>query len=85
MTPLQTDLAGYTVIGRHGYLGTVVEGGGDPIVFRGGISDALLFHVPAAMVATISPGSRSVTLEVDVGDFTPRLGEDGRVELHLTG
>lgn len=29
-------------------------------------------------------GYRTLTLEVDVGDFAPRLGKDGTVELELS-
>lgn len=86
MTSLLQNLTGYSVIGRHGYLGTVVDDAGsrERIVFRGGISDALLFYVPMAHVRSISACNRTVTLEVDVGDFAPRPGKDGTVELHLS-
>jgi hypothetical protein len=83
-------LVGYSVIGRHGFLGTVVgneSASGQPaeetIVFRGGISDSLLFHLPATRLHTISPSRRTVTVEVDVGDFVPRQGEHGTVELYM--
>ena len=87
MTSLLQNLSGYSVIGRHGYLGTVVDvdvGSHERIVFRGGISDALLFHVPMTQVRSISACNRTVTLDVDVGDFAPRPGKDGTVELHLS-
>jgi hypothetical protein len=90
MRSLVSNLAGYSVIGRHGFLGTVVRvetarGDGDEsIVFRGGISDALRFHVPTTRVRSISAVNRTVTLEVDVVDFAPRLGDDGTVELYLS-
>jgi hypothetical protein len=32
---------------------------------------------------SISPSRRTVTVEADVGDFVPRLGEGGTVELHI--
>jgi hypothetical protein len=89
MKSLMSHLAGYSVIGRHGPLGTVVDvetmlgDGGESIVFRGGVSDALQYHVPAALVRSISPHRRTLVLDVDVGDFVPRLGNDGTVELHL--
>jgi hypothetical protein len=89
MKSLLSNLAGYRVIGRHGFLGTVVDvdtvlgDGEESIVFRGGISDALQFHVPAALVRSVSTRTRTLTLDVDVGDFVPRLGQDGTVELHL--
>jgi hypothetical protein len=90
MTSVLPNLTGYSVIGRHGYLGTVVDVDTmhteprDSIVFRGGVSDALIFHVPVSHVCRISSSERTLTLEVDVGDFAPRLGEDGTVELHLS-
>jgi hypothetical protein len=85
-----SKLVGYSVIGRHGFLGTVVgddSASGQPaeetIVFRGGISDSLLFHLPATRLRSISPSRRTVTVEVDVGDFVPRPGEAGKVELYI--
>ena len=89
MTSLVSNVAGYSVIGRHGFLGTVVRAraeqgdGEDEIVLRGGISDALLFFVPATLVRSVSDRTRTVDVDVDVGDFVPRLGADGTVELHL--
>jgi hypothetical protein len=90
MHSLIQELDGYSVFGRHGFLGTVVGNEGardDPaggtIVVRGGISEALLFHLPAASLRSISPSRRTVTVEADVGDFVPRLGEGGTVELHI--
>jgi len=83
-------LVGYSVIGRHGFLGTVVgnesasrQPAEEMIVFRGGISDSLLFHLPATRLRAISPSRRTVTVEVDVGDFVPRPGERGTVELYI--
>jgi len=88
-----SNVVGYRVLGRHGQLGVVVadddaEGklgtsDGETIVFRGGVSDALLFVLPRSRVRSISPSSRTLTVEVDVGDFSPRPGRDGTVELHL--
>ena len=83
--PLE-HLNGFRVIGRHGYLGTVVDANPEAeerIVFRGGISDALVFRVPMTRVSSISASNRTVTLDVDIGDFTPRAGDNGTVELHL--
>lgn len=84
------DLVGYRVIGRHGELGIVVDGevfrgagDGPTIVVRGGVSDALLYNVPATRLLSISREARTVTVDVDVADFVPRLGDDGTVELHL--
>jgi hypothetical protein len=83
------DVTGYRVFGRHGFLGTVVEmyrpDGelGGSMVVRGGISDALRFHVPTELVSHVSGRTRCVRIEVDVEDFAPRLIADGTVELHL--
>ncbi len=85
------QLDGYSVIGTHGFLGTVVEvdtlvaDGKEIIVFRGGVSDALEYHVPADQVQSISALDRTLIVDVDVGDFVPRLGTDGTIELHLLG
>jgi hypothetical protein len=90
MRPLLSKLEGYSVVGRHGVLGTVVEvdtpasDGEEFIVFRGGISEALQYRVPATLVRSVSPRNRSLKLDVDVGDFVPRLGDDGTVELRLS-
>jgi hypothetical protein len=90
MKPPVSRLVGYSVIGRHGFLGTVVGNDTAPghpaeetIVFRGGISDSLLFHLPTTRLRSISPSRRIVTVEVDVGDFVPSPGEGGTVELHI--
>lgn len=86
---LVSKLVGYHVLGRYGPLGVVVaeerdeETGDGTIAFRGGISEALLFRVPAARVSSVSASSRTVTVDADVGDFAPRLGPDGTVELDL--
>lgn len=84
------DLLGYRVRGRHGELGIVVDRrgfrgtGDDPtILVRGGVSDALLYHVPATRLRSVSRATRTATIDVDVADFVPRLGDDGSVELHL--
>jgi hypothetical protein len=86
-------LVGCGVFGRRGYLATVAtEQGGDDgndgndgavILVRGGVSDALVFHLPASRVRSVSPTQRTVTIDADVGDFVPRLGDRGTVELHL--
>jgi len=83
------NLVGYRVVGRYGLLGFVVEddrswdAGEETIAFRGGISEALLFRVPAARVSSISVTNRTVMVDADLGDFAPRLGRDGTVELDL--
>jgi hypothetical protein len=83
-------LVGFRVDGRHGRLGTVVPAA-EPIaadqmselLVRGGASDALTYHVPLSVVAAVSAESRTVRLDLDVVDFTPRLGDDGSVDLYL--
>ena len=83
------DVVGYRVLGRYGTLGVVVDDDrrDDPaeetLAFRGGISESLLFRVPAARVRDISAAERTVTVDADLGDFAPRLGRDGTVELDL--
>jgi len=83
-------LIGYRVDGRHGRLGTVIDAEGEEreteqseILVRGGASDALYYHVPSAAVVDVSLERRTVTLDLDVVDFTPRLRDDGSVDLYL--
>jgi hypothetical protein len=92
MTPAvdSAALAGYQVDGRHGRLGTVIDPGSEgreaeeaELLVRGGASDALYYHVPASSVARVSTERRTVMLDLDVIDFTPRLRDDGSVDLHL--
>jgi hypothetical protein len=89
MRSLLTKLDGYSVVGKHGVLGTVVDvdttvgDGEEVVVFRGGVSDALQYHVPTTLVRSVSPRNRILMLDVDVGDFVPRLGDDTTVEPHL--
>jgi hypothetical protein len=85
-----SDLVGYTVLGRQGELGRVVdadEPDGEPdtatIVVRGGVSDALVYHVPATQLVSVSRETGTVTADVDVADFVPSFGDGGTVELHL--
>lgn len=84
------DLIGWRVLGRQGELGVVVEADslaepseGSTIVVRGGVSEALQYHVPAARLVSISPVTRTLRVDVDVADFVPRFGEGGTVELRL--
>ncbi len=83
-------LVGFRVDGRHGRLGTVVPADDrtaadqiSELLVRGGASDALTYHVPLSVVAAVSTESRTVMLDLDVVDFTPRLGDDGCVDLYL--
>lgn len=85
-----SDLVGYRVLGRQGELGRVVgaecierASESATIVVRGGISDALAYHVPASRLIGVSHETGTVRADVDVGDFVPRLGEGGTVDLHL--
>jgi hypothetical protein len=85
-----TDLVGYRVLGRQGELGRVVDTEGaqdDPetstIVVLGGVSDALVYHVPANVLVSISRETLTVRADVDVADFLPRFGQSGTVELRI--
>jgi hypothetical protein len=85
------DLIGYRVLGRHGELGIVVdeervEGPMDSstMVVRGGISDALLFYVPATRLLSVSRDANTIRVDADVGDFLARLGSDGTIELYVS-
>lgn len=84
------NLIGWRVLGRQGELGLVVDAqdpAGAPdsskIVVRGGVSDALRYHVPATRLVSISPVTRTVRVNVDVADFVPSFGDGGTVELRL--
>lgn len=81
---------GWRVLGRQGELGVVVEADNlaapsedSTIVVRGGVSDALQYHVPATHLVSISPVTRTLRVDVDVADFVPSFGEGGTVELRL--
>ena len=81
------DVVGYRLLGRHGELG-FVEGELSPdgdvkLVVRGGVSHALVYHVPRRRIVEVSAGRRTVTADVDVADFAPFLREDGVVVLEL--
>lgn len=84
------SLTGFRVDGRHGRLGVVIDAESEgreveqsEILVRGGASDALYYHVPRAVVTVVSRERRTVTLDLDVIDFTPRLRDDGSVDLYL--
>ena len=85
------DLVGYRMLGRHGELGRVVELEGiegapesSTLVVRGGVSDALIYHVPAMRLVSVSRETGTVEADVDVADFVPSLGDGGTVELRLS-
>lgn len=85
-----TDLIGYRVLGRQGELGHVadLEGIGEEsgrlmLVVRGGVTDSLVFHLPALRLIGISHETATVATDVDVADFIPSFARDGTVELHL--
>jgi hypothetical protein len=85
-----SDLVGFEVHGRHGVLGVVVAvtppeaGIGAQMKVQGGRSDALLYVIPVVRVSAVAHDRRTVLLDADVGDFVPRLQDDGIVELRLT-
>jgi hypothetical protein len=86
---LSERLIGFRVMGPHGELGRVVEcevGRGvrvPTITVRGGASDSLVYHVPTERLRSVSRDTRTVTVEVDVTDFVPRLAKNGTVDLHV--
>jgi hypothetical protein len=78
------------VLGRFGEIGRVVgteREDNDPetigLVVRGGISEALVFHVPAERLLRVSSARETVYADVDIADFLARLDQEGRVELRL--
>jgi hypothetical protein len=87
-----TELAGYRVLGRQGELGRVVnweglEGASESstLIVRGGVSGALVYHVPAMRLIGVSRETGTVSADVDVADFIARFGEGGTVELRMVG
>lgn len=84
------DLVGYRVLGREGELGVVVDEVDvydayetSTIAIRGGVSDALLYRIPAALLVRVSRETRTAAVDVDVAAFVPNLREDGTIELNL--
>lgn len=82
------DLVGYRMLGRQGELGHVVDLEGleevpesSTLVVRGGVSDALVYHVPAVRLVSVSHETGTVRADVDVADFVPSFGDRGTVEL----
>lgn len=85
-----SGLIGYRMFGRRGELGRVVDleglddaSEGSTLVVRGGVSNALVYHVPVVRLVSVSRDTGMVRADVDVGDFVPRFGDGGTVELRL--
>ena len=84
-------VVGFEARGRHGALGVVVavdedgDGRATALIVRGGVSEALVYHVPWPRVRTVSEETRTIVIDLDLVDFDPRLREDGTVELRLAG
>ena len=78
------------MLGRYGELGTVVDTelapgdtDGPALIVRGGVSEALLYHVPGRRILDVSNERRTVTADAHVADFVPILGGDGTVVLRM--
>lgn len=79
------------MLGRYGELGTVVDTelapgdmDGPALVVRGGVSEALVYHVPSRRILGVSNENCTVTVDADVTDFVPLLSADGTVVLRLS-
>lgn len=84
------QLLGFEVVTAFGSLGVVVEPGTrvpaaavDSMLVQGGVSRSLFYHVPLAAITSVSHSRAVVTVEIDGSDFSPRLREDGSVDLHV--
>jgi hypothetical protein len=53
------------------------------LVVRGGVSEALVYHVPEDRLVRVSAERSTVYTDVDVADFLARLDKGGTVELRL--
>ena len=78
------------MLGRQRELGRIVDledleraPEGSTLVVRGGVSDALVYRVPAMRLVTISRETCTVRADVHVADFVPSFGDRGTVELRL--
>jgi hypothetical protein len=78
------------VLGRYGELGTVVDTelapgdmDGPALIVRGGVSEALVYHVPSRRILGVSNENCTVTADADVTDFVPFLSDDGTIVLRL--
>lgn len=85
------SLVGFEVRGRIAGLGVVAAPasaddlpGAPELVVIGGRSSLLHFHIPLERVTNVSRRTRTLKVDVDVIDFTPRIADDGTVELHIT-
>ena len=80
-------LVGWTVTGRHGLLGHVVDAEHGHVtddahlLVRGGTTDVLYYHVPLSLVATEEALRQSIGIDADVADFTAHLRPDRSVDL----
>lgn len=85
------SFVGFDVRGRVAGLGVVAEPtgvddlpGAPELLVVGGRSSLLHFFIPLEHVTNVSRGTRTLSVDVDVIDFTPRIADDGTVELHIT-
>ncbi len=85
------SLIGFEVKGRIAELGVVAARtaaddlpGATELVVIGGRSSLLHFYIPLEHVTSVSARTRTLRVNVDVVDFTPRIADDGTVELHIT-
>lgn len=88
-TRLETDrVTGWTVSGRHGRLGRVVDSDdcdrstdSEHLLVRGGTTDVLYYHIPLKLVRQVAMTRRSIRIDADISDFTAHLRADGSVDL----
>lgn len=77
------------MLGRYGELGTVVDTelapgmDGPALIVRGGVSEALVYHVPSGRILGVSNENCTVTADADITDFVPILSDDGTIVLRL--
>jgi hypothetical protein len=89
----ETPLVGFDVHGRNGTLGVVaapdaaaeIDSASPVLLVVGGRSSLLHLYIPLSHVSSVSTDERRVDVDLDVADFTPRIGHDGKVELRITG
>lgn len=80
-------LVAWTVTGRHGLLGNVVErerghsADDAHLLVRGGTTDVLYYHVPLMLVTSVDAVRQTIVIDADVADFTTHLRPDGSVDL----
>lgn len=83
-------VAGFEAVARGGPLGVVVDAtragrssAPDHLLVRGGVSEALYYHVPIRHVTSVFPVRRALAVDVETDDFAPRLRPDGSVDLYV--